>query len=84
MNIRYDPRAFSVILAGDARVSDRCMNEGFSSDLNRKRQMDEQFLCDLRVLSTTLTQHLKILDRRLNGRLIIGSYVCIINNKTIK
>ena len=37
MNIGYDPKTFSIIFAQDTRVSDRCMNEGSSSDLNRKR-----------------------------------------------
>jgi hypothetical protein len=84
MNIGYDPRVFSIILTRDARVLDRCMNEGSASGLGRKRQMYEQFLCDPRVLSITLTQNPKILDRCLNGRLIIGSYECLVNNKAIK
>jgi hypothetical protein len=42
MNIGYDPKTFSIIFAQDTRVSDRCMNEGSSSDLNRKRQIHKQ------------------------------------------
>ena len=44
MNIGYDPKAFSIIFAQDARVLDRCMNEVSSSDLNRKKQMHEKFM----------------------------------------
>jgi hypothetical protein len=37
-------------------------------------EMHEQFLCDPRVLSITLTQNPVILDGCLNGGLIIGSF----------
>ena len=36
--------------------------------------MHEQFLCDPRVFSITLTQNPKIFDGCLNGGLIIGSF----------
>jgi hypothetical protein len=37
MNIGYDLKAYSVILAQDSRVLDRCMNEGSSLDLIKKK-----------------------------------------------
>ena len=38
MNIGYDLKAYSVILAQDSRVLDRCMNEGSSLDLKKKKK----------------------------------------------
>jgi hypothetical protein len=43
--------------------------------------MHEQFLCDPRILSITLTQDPKILDGCLNGGLIIGYLECMMNNE---
>ena len=51
---------------------------------NKKKQMHEQFLYDPKVPSITLTQNQKILDEYLNGRLIIESFECIVNDKAIK
>ena len=74
---------FLIIFSQDVRDLDRCMNEGSSLDLTRKKQMHGQFLYP-KVLSITHAQDLKILDGCLNGGIVIGSFECMINNKAIK
>ena len=43
--------------------------------------MHELFLYNPRVPSITLTQDMGILDRRLNGILLMGSFQCMMNNE---